>query len=111
MNYMWQILLEGEEQGLDKDDIRFQPSRIANPYREVFFKDFNKPVITEEPIDVNAYYRYGTVFGPLLKSIFLSAETEVNIVGTSGVDIMCGETTGVMIENNVQVIGQEVKAN
>ena len=66
MNYMWEALLLGEEQGLSKDAVRFTPSRVANPYREVFFKDFNKPVINKEPIDVNVYYRYGNVFNSLL---------------------------------------------
>ncbi|MDR0491781.1 MAG: hypothetical protein LBH28_11110 [Oscillospiraceae bacterium] len=66
MNYMWEVLLQGEEQGLGREDIRFEPSRTANPYREVFFKDFNKPILTGGPIDVNAYYRYASVFGPLL---------------------------------------------
>jgi len=66
MNYMWEALLEGEEQGIDKSDLRFAPSRMANPYREVFFKDFNKPILTSDPVDVNAYYRYGDIFSPLL---------------------------------------------
>ena len=66
MNYMWEALLQGDEQGLGKEGVRFSPSKIANPYREVFFKDFNKPIITMEPVDVNVYYRYGAVFGALL---------------------------------------------
>lgn len=45
------------------------------------------------------------------KSIYMSAEEDINIIGSESVEIMCGETTGVMIEDNVQVIGQEVKAN
>ncbi|MCL2337663.1 MAG: hypothetical protein FWC60_09610 [Firmicutes bacterium] len=66
MNYMWEVLLEAEELGLTKEDIRFIPSPTANPYREIFFRDFNKPIIGQEPINVNAYYRYDLVFGPLL---------------------------------------------
>jgi hypothetical protein len=63
---MWEVLLKGAEQGLEKEAVRFAPSRAANPYREIFFKDFNKPVLTAEPIDVNVYYRYGPVFDSLL---------------------------------------------
>ena len=66
MNYMWEALLQGEEQGLAKEDIWFTPSQTADPYREVFFKDFNKSALTREAVDVNAYYRYGSVFGSLL---------------------------------------------
>jgi len=63
---MWEALLLSEELGYGKEYVRFKPSQIANPYREVFFEYFNKPVLTGEPIDVNAYYRYGAVFGALL---------------------------------------------
>ena len=66
MNYMWEALLYGEEHGLTKNSIRFVPSGISNPYREVFFTNVNKPIISENPIEVNAYYRYSSVFGPLL---------------------------------------------
>ena len=66
MNYMWEVLLEGEELGLTKQDIQFRPSRMANPYREVFFKDFNKTVINREPIYANAFYRFGAIFGTML---------------------------------------------
>jgi hypothetical protein len=64
---MWEALLSGMDMDIAKEDLRFQPSRIANPYREVFFKDFNKPVIAaDQPVEVNAFYRYGDVFGTLL---------------------------------------------
>ena len=66
MNYMWEALLQGEEQGIAKEDIWFTPARTANPYREVFFKDFNKSTLSGEPVDVNAYYRYGDILGLLL---------------------------------------------
>lgn len=45
------------------------------------------------------------------KNIILSAEENVNIVGLTGVDLSCNETASVKIEENVEVTGQEVKAN
>ena len=66
MNYMWEVLLQGVLQGIEKDDIMFIPAGTANPYREVFFSDMNKSEITDEPIEANALYRYSGVFGPLL---------------------------------------------
>lgn len=45
------------------------------------------------------------------KSIHISAEQDVNIVGLTGVDLSCNETASIKIEENVEVIGQEVKAN
>jgi len=44
-----------------------KPSRIANPYREIFFHDFNKNTVTSEPLETNPYYRYASVFRPLLE--------------------------------------------
>lgn len=45
------------------------------------------------------------------QSIVLSAEQDVSIVGHTGVDLSCNETASIKIEENVEVIGQEVKAN
>ncbi|MDR3288011.1 MAG: phage late control D family protein [Peptococcaceae bacterium] len=45
------------------------------------------------------------------KNIIMSAENGVNISGSASVEITCGETAGVMIEDNVQLIGQKVNAN
>ncbi|MDR2420678.1 MAG: hypothetical protein LBD49_01050 [Oscillospiraceae bacterium] len=66
MNYMWEALLRGYDLGIAEEDIRFVPSKTANPYREVFFDDMNAGLTAPGPVDVNAYYRYGAVFGPLL---------------------------------------------
>ncbi len=45
------------------------------------------------------------------KSIILSAEEDVNIMGITKVDLSCNETASIKIEENVEVIGQEVKSN
>jgi hypothetical protein len=66
MNYMWEALLRGEELGIPKEEIRFVPAKTANPYREVFFDDMNIGLTAAGDVNVNAYYRYGAVFGPLL---------------------------------------------
>jgi hypothetical protein len=69
MNYMWEALLRGNDLGIPEEGIRFVPSKTANPYREVFFEDLNAGLTDPGPVDVNAYYRYGAVFGPLLDEI------------------------------------------
>ena len=66
MNYMWEVILRCEEQDLNKEAIHFIPSMMANPYREIFFKDFNKSLLSGKPVDVNVYYRFGSIFGMLL---------------------------------------------
>ena len=45
------------------------------------------------------------------KNIVLSAETDVNIVGLTGVDLSCSETASINLKDDVKVIGQEVKSN
>lgn len=45
------------------------------------------------------------------QNIVISAEQDVNIVGLAGVDLSCNETAFIRLEENVEVIGQEVKAN
>lgn len=45
------------------------------------------------------------------QSIILSAEEDVNIIGLTGVDLSCSETASIKIEEDVEVIGQEVKSN
>ena len=66
MNYMWEVLLSCEDYGLSKEDVRFIPSGVSNPYREVFFRDVNTAGLGGEPVEVNAFYRYGAIFGALL---------------------------------------------
>ena len=45
------------------------------------------------------------------KNIIIGAEQDVSIVGLSGVDLNCKDIAAVKINDNVEVIGQEVKAN
>ncbi|MDE6233337.1 MAG: phage baseplate assembly protein V [Lachnospiraceae bacterium] len=45
------------------------------------------------------------------KSICLSAEEDVNIMGLTGLDLSCNETASIKMEENVEIIGQEVKSN
>jgi uncharacterized protein (DUF2345 family) len=44
------------------------------------------------------------------KNITLSAEEDVNIIGTTGVELTC-ETAAITIYDNVESVGQEVFAN
>lgn len=44
------------------------------------------------------------------KNIYMSAEQEVSIVGTSEIGL-CSESATVLMTDNVEIVGQEVKAN
>jgi len=45
------------------------------------------------------------------KNITLAAEDDVNIVGTDSVNLKCQETASIIIDENIQAVGQEVKSN
>lgn len=45
------------------------------------------------------------------QNIVISAEQDVSIVGLAGAYLSCSETASIKLEENVEVIGQEVKAN
>ncbi len=45
------------------------------------------------------------------KSITLSAGEDVSIMGLTGVDLCCSETSSIKLEENVRVVGQEIKSN
>lgn len=45
------------------------------------------------------------------QNIVISAEQDVSIVGLAGAYLSCSETASIRLEDNVEVIGQEVKAN
>lgn len=44
-------------------------------------------------------------------SIILSAEEDVSIIGQAGIDLSCNETASIKMEENIEVIGQEIKSN
>jgi len=45
------------------------------------------------------------------KNILICAEDDVNIVGVSGVDLACAETSSISLTDDIHMYGQEVKAN
>ncbi len=45
------------------------------------------------------------------KSITLSAGEDVSIMGLTGVDLCCSETSSIKMEESVKVVGQEIKSN
>jgi len=67
MRYIWQILLNGQEQNIDEKDISFKPTTSANPYTEVSLENINQKLLDGKPIEVNAYYRLGYVYDRLLE--------------------------------------------
>lgn len=63
MNYIWELLIKAEKQGVTKKDVYFAHSPNYSPYMELSPLIINtKRIETDEPIEINPYYRYFEVF-------------------------------------------------
>jgi len=66
MNYIWELLIKAEKQGITKKDVYFTHAQNYSPYMELSPLIINtKRIETEEPIEINPYYRYFEIFKEL----------------------------------------------
>ncbi len=63
MNYLWEIMLQAKEQGIEADKISFKAARKYSPYMELSEEFLNVTKI-EEPytVEINPYYRFQQIF-------------------------------------------------
>lgn len=63
MNYLWEILLQAKEQGVEKKEIHFLPARSYSPYMELSEEMLNITML-EEPytVEINPNYRFHSIF-------------------------------------------------
>ena len=66
MTYIWESLLRADEQDFPREKIRFTQSKTISPLMEVAFEELNRQQLDEAPIEVNANYRFGAIFGGLI---------------------------------------------
>ena len=69
MTNIWEALLKADEQGFPRERIRFIQADTPSPYAEVSFSDVNRQHVNDEPVQVNAYYRYSQIFDKLLDGL------------------------------------------
>ena len=65
MTYIWEALLKADEQGFGRENLRFAPASEPSPYTEVAYEEINRNHVDGAPVEVNAYYRHGAIFGPM----------------------------------------------
>lgn len=65
MNYVWEAVLTGEDNGIDRGGLRFVPAKNPSPYVEVSFADLNITELEERRVEVNPLYRFAAVFEEL----------------------------------------------
>lgn len=61
MNYIWDLLIRAEDEGLSKKDIKFILAKTFSPYMELSPKFLNAHFV-ESVVEVNPYYRYHEIF-------------------------------------------------
>lgn len=69
MTYLWEVLLNADEQDFPRESIRFMQARTPAPYMEVAYEELNRQYLDETPVEINAYYRFGAVFDHLLNGL------------------------------------------
>lgn len=61
MNYIWDLLIRAENEGLSKKDIYFNLAKTYSPYMELSPELINADFV-EKSVEVNPYYRYHDIF-------------------------------------------------
>lgn len=66
LNYLWEVLLAGQKAEIPQEVIRFAPAVSLSPYLEAAFDDLNPLGLVDEPVEINALYRFAPIFDRLL---------------------------------------------
>ena len=69
MTYIWDLLLKADEQNFPRENIRFTQVRTPSPYMEVAYDEMNRHHLDDEPVEVNAYYRFSTIFDSVIDGL------------------------------------------
>lgn len=71
MNYIWEVLLKADKEGVPRKDLKFVQAEICSPYMEVSFNDLNSTSLPEDNIiEVNEKYRFYEIFKDLFNINF-----------------------------------------
>ncbi|AJS61106.1 hypothetical protein [Paenibacillus sp. IHBB 10380] len=61
LNYIWDLMIRGQELGMAKKDIYFMPAKVYSPYMELSQEDLNAMTVGRD-VEVNPYYRFHDIF-------------------------------------------------
>lgn len=79
MNFIWDIALQAERDGLSLDKLFFQPSEDPSPCYEQSFSCLNQSHVDEARVEINPLMRFAEIFQYLLHPdvfFFLEAENQ-----------------------------------
>lgn len=69
MTYVWEVLLKADEQDFPRESICFAQTKTPAPYMEVAYEELNRKHLDEAPVEINAYYRFSSIFDYLLNGL------------------------------------------
>lgn len=66
MQYIWEVVLAAEKNGIRDSDLQYQEAKICSSYLEVSFCDLNTDTIEQNIVEVNPFYRFNDIFNRIL---------------------------------------------
>ncbi|GFN32139.1 iron-dependent peroxidase [Paenibacillus xylaniclasticus] len=64
MNYIWELAIRAQQEGMDRKELRFVSAESFSPYMELSLPTLNPPAI--EPVaEINPYYRFHSIMDEL----------------------------------------------
>ncbi len=66
MQYIWEVVLAAEKNGIKEADLQYKVAEIRSPYIEVSFCDLNTENLVQTVVEVNPFYRFYDIFSGIL---------------------------------------------
>lgn len=66
MQYIWEVVLAAEKNGIRETDLEYRQAETWSPYLEVSFCDLNADTIEQNVVEVNPFYRFFDIFDGIL---------------------------------------------
>ena len=66
MQYIWEVVLAAEKNGIREADLRYEVAEVRSPYLEVSFYDLNTQTVEQTAVEVNPFYRFFDIFSGVL---------------------------------------------
>ncbi len=76
MNFLWDIVLKAQEQGMREETLFFRQAKEYSPFFEQSFESMNENEITSDTIELNLLYRFSDIFQKLLSPDFVGMEED-----------------------------------
>lgn len=89
MNYIWDIVIQGKEDGYKKSELFWEQGKEVSPYYEQSFLELNQLQITDNHIEINALVRFEKLFGRFLHEGFLENEEFKNYFYDLVIHFLC----------------------